>query len=108
MHSRISCIAGSVLLLLACVALPAGELVGSKLPGRWVAGEFAQIHTRCMLAYQCIPGRSILHGPETVVKTTASESSFGVCNAAGGPADGCNSCSASPPTKPCEYWLEKR
>lgn len=84
------------------------QVVGSKSPGKWVAGNFAQIHTACLQAFQCIPGVNVLHGPDTKVVTTPNEGVTGVCNAAGGAADGCNSCSANPPTKPCEYWLEKK
>lgn len=106
MKLRIQYAVGSALVLVAG-GIAAGVMVGSKSPGRWVPGNFAQMHTACMMAYQCIPGVDVLHGPDTIVKTTPSESSFGVCNAAGGPTDGCNSCSASPPAKACEYWLEK-
>lgn len=97
------------LALLAIVSVTgAGVMVGTKSPGKWVAGNFAQVNLGCLMAYQCTAGVAVLHGPDTIVVTTPNESSFGVCNTAGGDIEGCNACSASPPSKPCEYWLEKK
>jgi hypothetical protein len=79
----------------------------AKERGQWVKGNFAQVNIGCLQAYQCVPGIDLLHGNDTVVKTTPSEGVMGVCNAGGGAADGCNFCASSPPPKPCEYWLEK-
>lgn len=100
-------------LLVACVlcfavGTAAAQVVGEKSKGKWVKGNFAQANVGCLQAYQCIPGVNVLHGKDTVVKTTPNEGVYGICNAAGGPADGCNTCAANPPVKPCQYWLEKK
>lgn len=79
-----------------------------KSPGKWVKGSFAQINVYCVQAYQCIPGVNVLHGSDTIVKTTPNEGIRGVCNAGGGAVDSCNVCASNPPAKPCEYWTEKK
>lgn len=109
MHSRTKRVVSVFLLSLVGFGVAVGGvMVGTKSPGKWEAGSFAQLNLGCLMAYQCKAGVAVLHGPDTVVVTTPSESSFGVCNTAGGDIEGCNVCSASPPTKPCEYWLEKK
>ena len=99
----------SVLAVAALSAAVGGAMVGSKSPGKWVQeSNFAQVHTRCLAAFACVPATDVLHGADTVVKTTPSEPVWGVCNAAGGDIEGCNACSATVPSKACEYWLEKK
>jgi hypothetical protein len=109
MKCRFSCSVGltMVALTLAC-GVNAGEMVGTPSPGKWRAGLFAPANAACMQAWTCTPGVPVLHGPDTVVVTTNSDKTWGVCNAAGGPTDSCNSCSASVPSQPCQYWLEKK
>lgn len=97
---------GAILLVAAGAAF--AQATGAKSPGKWVKGSFAQVNVFCVQAYQCIPGKNILHGSDTVVKTTPNEGVQGVCNAGGGPADSCNVCASNPPAKPCEYWLENK
>jgi hypothetical protein len=98
-----------------CFALAVAMLVYSpallsqdKKPGKWIKGSFAQYNLWCTQAWQCVPGQDVLHGPNSRVVTTAADSTQGVCNAAGGPSDSCNVCSASPPKAQCQYWLERR
>lgn len=89
------------------VAALAGDMVGSKSPGTWVAGSFAQANIKCLQAWICDSGQ-VLHSPDTVVVTTPNSSSWGTCNAGNGPSDSCGVCSASPPSESCQYWLEKK
>src|SRR5947209_8041225 len=76
----------------------AGDMVGSKSRGTWVAGSFAQANIKCLQAWICDSG-PVLHGPDTVVVTTPNSSSWGTCNAAGGPVDSCNTCAADKPSQ---------
>lgn len=85
----------------------AGDMVGSKSPGTWVAGSFAQTNIKCLQAWVCDSG-AVLHSPDTLLVTTKNTNTWGTCNAAGGPADSCNTCSAVKPNEACEYWLEKK
>lgn len=85
----------------------AGELVGTKSPGTWFKGSFAQINVGCMQSWVCAaPG--VLHGADTKLVTTPNEGAAGICNAAGGNIEGCNACASSPPKTACQYWLEKK
>lgn len=93
--------------VIASSAAVAGEIVGTKSKGKWVAGTSAQVNIKCLQAWICkVP--SVMHGPTTKVVSTPNDKSWGVCNAAGGDIEGCNACSATPPSQPCEYWLEKK
>ena len=99
----------SLLCLLSSADYVSAQVVGSKSPGKWVqARNFVQLNIGCLAAFECTPGKDILYGSDTVVKTTPSASSIGICNAGGGPADSCNICAANPPQTKCEYWLEKK
>ena len=86
----------------------AGEIVGSKDEGKWIAGNFYNKNIFCTRAWLCTPGVDVLHGIDTKVVTTENVSTEGVCNAADGPADSCNDCSAPKPTESCQYWLERK
>jgi hypothetical protein len=99
-------VAAALVLAVAGVAI-AGQIVGPKSQGKWVQGSYAQVNLWCVAAFQCTHP-PLLHGSDTVVVTTPNEPVKGICNAAGGDIEGCNACSASPPIKPCEYWLEKK
>lgn len=96
------------LTLLVGSGVALAQATGAKKAGKWVKGSFAQVNVFCVQAYQCIPGVNVLHGSDTVVMTTPNEGIKGVCNAGGGPTDSCNICASNPPSKRCEYWLEKK
>ena len=98
----------AVTLLLVSSFIIAGELVGDKSNGLWVAGNFFQVNVSCTQAWQCIPGVDVLHDPSTVLVTTPNTSTTGVCSAGDGPADTCNVCLANNPKDSCQYWLEKK
>lgn len=76
--------------------------------GVWVKGNWAQVHTYCTQTYVCSPSSSILHPPDTVVRTSSPVMKVGVCNTSGGPFDSCNACSSSQPSEPCNVWVEKK
>lgn len=95
------------LFLVSISGATAGEMVGKKSAGTWVAGQAAQVNIKCLQAWICkVP--DVLHGPETKVVSTPNDKTWGTCNAAGGDIEGCNVCSATPPEQACEYWLEKK
>jgi hypothetical protein len=97
-----------VFLALALAASTYATEAQDKRPGKWVKGSFAQYNLWCTQAWQCVPSQNVLHSPQTRVETTPADSTQGVCNAAGGPADSCNVCSASQPKSPCLYWTVPR
>ena len=96
-----------IALSFSCV-VQSGEIVGKKSSGEWIAGPFAQINIACTQSWNCSTPNGVIHGPDTVVVYSKSESTTGVCNAAGGPVESCNVCAAPKPKNKCEYWLEKK
>lgn len=77
--------------------------------GIWVKGSStAQANLACLAKWECRPEKDILYSADSKITATQPEYTVGVCNAAGGDIEGCNECSSSPPTQPCEWKLEKK
>ena len=77
--------------------------------GIWHANEnFAQVHTACYRVYECRTGKNMfISGDETVV-TSSNKIIWGVCSAAGGAADSCNTCLTSKPNDACTWEIKKK
>ena len=95
--------------LLLGILMFAASLALAKDSGIWVAiGPVAQLNVGCSQVWECRANQDIIHSGDTYVWHTPNKLTLGVCNAAGGPADSCNECAASPPSEPCEWELRKR
>jgi hypothetical protein len=76
--------------------------------GVWTkAGPPAQVNVGCVQIWQCLPKKDILHGAESHLVATDNTSTIGVCSAAGGAIDSCNSCVAAEPAAPCIWHLSE-
>ena len=94
--------------LLPAIMILTGSFALSKDTGIWVAiGPVAQLNIGCSQVWECRTKQDIVHSSDTYIWHTPNKLTLGVCNAAGGPADGCNECAASPPPDPCEWELRK-
>lgn len=72
--------------------------------GIWVKTDaFTQVNLTCYQVWICRPKDSILHQGDLV--TSKPESIRGMCSAAGGPIDSCNTCLTNPPAKKCSWSI---
>src|SRR6266403_3166594 len=95
-------------IFLPATIMMAGTFALARDTGSWVAvGPVAQVNIGCSQVWECQANQDVLHSSDTYVWHTPNKLTFGVCNAAGGPADSCNECAASPPNEPCEWELRK-
>jgi hypothetical protein len=97
-----------LLLALGNSILFGSEMIGSKSQGEWQRGNYVQVNVGCSQTWVCTPGTNVIHSPDTIVVTSGNAMTAGVCNVADGPVGSCNACAASLPSRPCEYWLEKK
>ena len=88
-------------LVLVCLLATSAS---AATPGVWQkAGPSAQLATRCLQVWECVPISAIAYGADRVLRTTPNQSTVGVCSAGGGAVDGCNVCLSSPPRQRCEW-----
>ena len=86
-----------------------GNLDLPKEIGVWSKNKnFSHINLICIQIWSCYPNEDILHGPDTYVEVSNSQSTSGTCSAGDGPTDGCNVCLASEPTEKCFWELKKK
>ena len=77
--------------------------------GVWVADDqFIQVNVACSRTYVCRPSTDILHDGNSRMVATSPILVWGICSAADGPADSCNVCLTNPPTKSCEWHMERQ
>jgi hypothetical protein len=71
-------------------------------------GQFERVDRSCTQQWDCVPRHPVLHGDDSRIVTTPSETTSGTCLAGNAPIGECSVCSAPIPKTPCDWTLESR